>query len=69
MSGMLNMLEFFEIPVQLKVLNTFVNLAKSLALEEDFNNHIIPIIPVCTGYLEYRGPDFYNMTEKFLCFF
>lgn len=41
----LNMMDFFEISTQKRILNMILNVSKHSASEQDFNDHVLPIMP------------------------
>ena len=41
----LNMMDFFEISTQKKILSMILNVSRHSATEQDMNEHILPVLP------------------------
>lgn len=51
----LNMMDFFEISTQKRILTMIVNISKHSASEQDLNDHVLPIMPFLSMLLQSRG--------------
>jgi len=55
MSSVLNMMDFFEISTQNRIINILQNISRHSASENDMNEHLLPLIPCLCMFLQSRG--------------
>lgn len=55
MGLVLNMIDFFEISTQKKIIGILLNISKHSASEADLNDHLLPLIPSLCLFLHVRG--------------
>lgn len=51
----LNMIDFFEISTQKRIIGILLNISKHSASEADLNEHLLPIVPALCMFLHSRG--------------
>lgn len=68
-AALINMMEFFEKNTQAKIISCAVTIASTVANEELFVTHILPVIPFIAGSLQYRGNESIEMNKLGLKFF
>lgn len=58
MGPVLNMMDFFEITTQKRIISILLNISKTSASETDLNEHLLPLMPCLCMFLHNRGgPD------------
>lgn len=55
MGLVLNMIDFFEISTQRKIIGILLNISKHSASEADMNEHLLPLVPSLCLFLHSRG--------------
>ena len=66
---LINMMDFFEKNIQMKILSCAVTIASTVTSEELLINHILPVVPVISSTLQYRGTESLEMNKLGLRFF
>ena len=55
MALVLNMMDFFEITTQKKIISIILNISRQSACENDLNEHLLPMLPCLCMFLHSRG--------------
>lgn len=55
MAPVLNMMDFFEITTQKRIISILLNISKQAASENDLNEFLLPLIPCLCMFLHNRG--------------
>lgn len=69
LSTMLNMIDFFDMNTQKRILNIVVVSSRSVSSDELFQKYLVPVIPLISTIIPYRGDDALPMTQLALDFF
>lgn len=68
-SALINMMDFFEQSTQKRILSIAAIIARAVTNEELMNEYILPVVPVLSSLLQYRGNQYFPMNQLGLQFF
>ncbi|CAG9332469.1 UPL4_4 [Blepharisma stoltei] len=68
-SAMINMMDFFEQETQKRILSIAGIIARAVASEELMTEYILPVVPVISTLLQYKGNPYFPMNQLGLHFF
>lgn len=68
-TSLVNMMDFFEKATQVKIISCAVTIASTVPTEDLLVNHILPVVPVLSNTLQYRGNEGLEMNRLGLRFF
>ena len=68
-SSLVGMMDFFEKSTQTKIVSCAVTIASTVASEDMLVNHILPVVPVLSSTLQYRGAEGLETNRLGLKFF